>query len=442
MITFTTIKNIGFVLTRFEGTDGVTLETKKWTHVLTTMGYNCYFFVGTSDSQPERTMTVPEAFFDHPDIRRIQEKCFGKSTRTSKITGQIHGMRKKLKNDLYSFIDKFSIDMLITENALTIPMNIPLGLAITELIAETGIPTIAHHHDFYWERDRFIVNCVQDFLSMAFPPNLSSIHHVVINSQANSNLSYRTGISSRIIPNVFQYSASAPFIDEFNKDIRKDLGLEEDDLFFLQPTRIVARKGIEHSIEVVNRMKDPKIKLVVTHSAGDEGDEYLKRIISYAKLLNVPLIIKPDIIESERRITADGKKIYTIWDIYPHADFITYPSLYEGFGNAFLEAIFFKKPILVNRYSIYHQDIEPIGFNVVSIDGYVTDEAVKKIKHILKHPEERRKLVNNNYELASRFFSYEVLEQKLSTIISNIEGISNERRDPAKWQHLSLLSYD
>ena len=74
--------------------------------------------------------------------------------------------------------------------------------------------------------------------------------------------------------------------------------------------------------------------------------------------------------------------------------------------------------------------------------GYVTDEVVKEITHILKHPEERRKLVNNNYELASRFFSYEVLEQKLRTIISNIEGISNERRDPAKWQHLSLLSDD
>ena len=442
MVTFTSVKNIGFVLTRFEGTDGVTLETKKWRHVLTTMGYNCYFFAGSSDSEPEKTMIVPQASFDHPNIRKIQEKCFGELTRTSKLTGQIHCVRKKLKNDLYSFVEKFSIDMLISENALTIPMNIPLGLAITELIAETGIPTIAHHHDFYWERERFMVNCVQDLLSTAFPPNLPSMQHVVINSQADSNLSYRTGISSCIIPNVFQYSASTPSIDDYNKDVRKDLGLEEDDIFFLQPTRIVARKGIEHSIEVLNRLKNPKAKLVITHFAGDEGMEYQKRITSYAKLLNVPLIIKPEIIESERRITPDGKKIYTVWDIYPHADFVTYPSLYEGFGNAFLEAIFFKKPILVNRYSIYQQDIEPIGFDVVSMDGYVTDEVVKKIKHILKHPEERRKLVNNNYELAYRFFSYEVLKQRLGTIISNIEGISNERRDHMKRQELSLLSDD
>jgi len=351
-------------------------------------------------------------------------------------------MRKKLKKDLYNFIEKLSIDMLITENALTIPMNIPLGLALTELIAEMGIPTIAHHHDFFWERERFMVNCVQDFLLMAFPPKLSSIQHVAINSQAESNLSYRTGISSCTIPNVFQYSAIAPAIDSYNKDVRRDIGLEEDDIFFLQPTRIVARKGIEHSIEVINRIKDPKAKLVITHSADDEGREYHDRIISYAKLLNVPLIIKPEIIENERRITPDGKKTYTVWDIYPHADFVTYPSLYEGFGNAFLEAIFFKKPILVNRYSIYQQDIEPIGFDVVSMDGYVTDEVVKKIRHILRHPEERRILVNRNFDLASRFFSYEVLEQRLRTIISKFEGITNGQGDYAKRQQLSLLSDD
>ena len=27
-------------------------------------------------------------------------------------------------------------------------MNLPLGVALTHFIAETGFPTIAHHHDF------------------------------------------------------------------------------------------------------------------------------------------------------------------------------------------------------------------------------------------------------------------------------------------------------
>jgi hypothetical protein len=59
----------------------------------------------------------------------------------------------------------------------------------------------------------------------------------------------------------------------------------------------------------------------------------------------------------------------SLWDVYPHADFITYPSLYEGFGNAFLEAIYFKKPLLINRYAIFVRDIEPKGFDLITMDG-------------------------------------------------------------------------
>jgi hypothetical protein len=59
--------------------------------------------------------------------------------------------RLSIKKQLNEFIQTFNIDLLVTENVLTIPMHIPLGIALTELIAETQIPTIAHHHDFYWE---------------------------------------------------------------------------------------------------------------------------------------------------------------------------------------------------------------------------------------------------------------------------------------------------
>jgi len=66
-------------------------------------------------------------------------------------------------------------------------MHVPLGLSLTEIIAETQIPTVAHHHDFYWERVRYSINAVNDYLGMAFPPNLSNIEHVVINSAARED---------------------------------------------------------------------------------------------------------------------------------------------------------------------------------------------------------------------------------------------------------------
>lgn len=413
------IRNLGFISTRFQGTDGVSLEAAKWVEVLESMRFNCFFFSGLSDWEESKSMTNEKAFFYHPEIEEIHKKCFGVKTRSKELTERIQAIRVELKDSLYDFIKKFKIDMLIIENALAIPINIPFGLAITELVAETGIPAIAHHHDFYWERERFMVNCVNDYISMAFPPSLNSMMHVVINTAARKMLSYRRGVSSIVIPNVFDYAAEAPGIDDFNKDVKKDLGLAEDDLLFLQPTRVVQRKGIEHAIELVHRLNNPKIKLIITHSAKDEGKAYYDRIMDYAKLLGVDLIVKPELFGEKREKSADGSKIYSLWDVYPHADFITYPSTYEGFGNAFLEAVFFKKPILVNRYSIFQQDIEPIGFDAVVMDNFVTDETVIAVQRILDDSELRHRIVDKNYALAEKYFSHEVLAQELRGIMLN-----------------------
>lgn len=417
------IKRIGFVSTRIQGTDGVSLETAKWATVLRRMGYEDYYFAGVCDREPSKSMVVPEAFFDHPKIRWIQERCFKVYRRSSAVTGEIHTMRRRLKAALYRFINKFEIDLIIAENCLAIPMNLPLGLALTELIAETGIPTIAHHHDFYWERPRYFVNAVQDILNTAFPPSLPSIQHVVIQTQADRELSYRTGISPTVIPNVLDFKKEPQGINHYNADLRRDFGISEDDFLILQPTRVVSRKGIEHTIEVVSRLKNPKVKVVITHSTTDEGDAYYKRICSYAEHLGVQLIMKPEIVGDRRGRTKDNGKIYTIWDIYPHADLVSYPSTYEGFGNTFIEAVYFKKPILVNRYSTYVIDIKPLGFEVIEIEGWVTDEVVEVIRNLIDHRDAFQQKAEKNYRLAQRFFSYEVLRRKLKDILINFEGI-------------------
>ena len=177
-------KRFGFISTRFAGTDGVSLESAKWAEILWRHQHISYWFAGKLDTNPEVSYLCPEAYFEHPDIREINSTIFDRHQRSKAISGKIHTLRNLLKKRIYEFLEKFSIDIVVAENCLTIPMNIPLGLALTEVIAETGIPTIAHHHDFYWERDRYVVNAVSDYLQMAFPPTLPSIQHVVINSAA------------------------------------------------------------------------------------------------------------------------------------------------------------------------------------------------------------------------------------------------------------------
>jgi glycosyltransferase involved in cell wall biosynthesis len=406
------VKRIGIVATRLAGTDGVSLESDKWVQVMEDRRLNCYYFAGELDRPPERSYLAEEAHFNHPEIQEIQQACFGVTTRPRSLTKRIQEIKSKLKDDLYSFINQFKIDLLMPENSLTIPMNIPLGLAITELIAETGMPAIAHHHDFSWERDRFSINAVSDYLNMAFPPNLPTLSHTVINSYAEEQLAFRTGISARVIPNIMDFENPPPSPDDYTSDVRQAIGIADDELFVLQPTRVVKRKGIEHAIELVCRL-GMKAKLVISHDAGDEGFDYQDRLKEYANFLKVDLILASDIINEKRGRTKDGRKIYTLDDVYPYADLVTYPSTFEGFGNAFLEAIYFSKPIAVNTYSIYTKDIKPKGFSVIELDGYVTQDAVEKTKQILAEPKLCQEMVEHNYELGKRFFSYDVLRRRL-----------------------------
>ncbi len=414
--------NIGFVSTRFSGADGVSLESSKWAEVFEKTGYNCFWFAGELDKKPENSFLVPEASFQHEKNVWINEQVFGKKGREPAVTELIHDLRSHLKIQLNNFIKTFKIDLLIAENALTIPMHIPLGLSLTETLAETQIPTIAHHHDFYWERVRFSINSVNDYISMAFPPNLPNIEHVVINSAAREELAHRRGISATIIPNVLDFE-NPPVTDSKSiESFRQSLDLKPDDIIILQPTRIVKRKGIEYAIGLVKELNHPRYKLVISHEAGDEGFEYLDMIKEYANEQGVELLLVKTRITDPWAIQTGSERQYSLWDIYPFADFITYPSLVEGFGNAFLEAVYFKKPILINRYATFVKDIEPQGFDLAVMDGFLTKKTVKKVREILESHDKRDKLVNLNYEIASRHYSYSILRKHLNYIMINFFG--------------------
>jgi hypothetical protein len=180
---------------------------------------------------------------------------------------------------------------------------------------------------------------------------------------------------------------------------------------------VVQRKGIEHAIELVSRM-GRRAKLVISHASGDEGYDYEQRLKEYSDLMRVDTLFVSELINEKRGTTRSGQKVYTLEDVYPFADLVTYPSTFEGFGNAFLEAVYFRKPVVVNAYSIYTKDIKPKGFDVIEIDGYVTGEAVKKTLAVLDDSDRRRKMVDHNYQLGLKHFSYAGLHMSLKNYLA------------------------
>jgi len=414
--------SFGFVSTRFSGLDGVSLETKKWMQVLTAKGCQTCFLAGEIDTPAEVSRCEPLLSFKDERILKIQASLFQEGARNNDLSREIDQYKWELKKIIYDFYREFNFDILVVENAFTIPLNIPLGLALTEFISEANVNTIAHHHDFYWERDRFSNPAANDYLRAAFPPVHPLIQHTVINSQAGQQLARNTGESSTLIPNVIDFKIYPSGIDSYNSDFREAIGVNKEDLLVLHPTRIVSRKAIETSIEIVKKLKSCNAVLVITHDAGDEGFSYLYRIREYAELLDIRMKIVSDRVGIERASNENGEKIYSFWDTYYNADLISYPSLYEGYGNAFVEAVYARKPIVVNRYKIFNLDIMPKKFDVISFDRYITKETIRQIEEVLDNRKHREEIVEKNYMLGWRYLSYEMLEEKLEQILISIYG--------------------
>lgn len=455
--------NIGFISTRIAGTDGVSLEIVKLATILHRLGHRCCYCAGELDADrvPGRAATegrlyAPEMHFAHPEAVWIHDHCFGTKVAAGGLYERIEAMADRLTAAVARFIDEQGVDVLFVQNALSIPMHVPLGVALTDLIARTGIPTLAHNHDLAWERERFTVNCIPEILARCFPPALPSVQHLVINSLAQQALAERKGITATLLPNIFDYATAAPAMTPANADMRASLGLGDEHLLILQPTRVIARKGIELAIELVRRLREPGQRsrllgkepvLAITHRAGDEGLAYLEKLRSQAALAGVPLIYAAERFAAQAGADVGAgcprpymssrpdasPRPYVLWDAYVHADFVTYPSLIEGFGNALLETLYFRLPALVNRYAVYAADIAPLGFDLVEIDAHdgptnlaaITSETVDAVVEAMMDPVRRRRMVEWNYHLARQHYSFEAVTPLLGALVERVSVAAN-----------------
>jgi glycosyltransferase involved in cell wall biosynthesis len=411
---------IGFISTRLNGTDGVSLEVEKWAKVLRRLGHDLFYCAGELGGYASGGTLIPQLHFDHQSVVLLSRRAFDEATDSDgdRVCDEIYAQADEIRPPLRHFIRSNRLDLIIVQNALTIPMNLPLGVCLTGLIAELGINTIGHHHDFFWERQRYQTNTILDLLDTTFPAKLPSIQHVTINSIAQERLKARRGIESIVIPNVHDFATSPPEIDSYSRDFRQAIGLAEDDLFVLQPTRVIQRKGVEMAIELVHRLELPNAHLFITHRAHDEGLSYWHWLKREAGVMHVDLRLIDHLIGTERA-KIDGHKVYSLWDAYPHADLVTYPSTYEGFGNALLEAIYFRRLVVVNRYPVYNADIGPLGFEFIELDGFVDEAAVGRTRELLNDPGQVKAMAEKNYAIAQDNFSLEVLESKLKAVLSS-----------------------
>ncbi|MDC7124730.1 MAG: glycosyltransferase family 4 protein [Spirochaetales bacterium] len=432
---------IAFIAGKLGDVDGVSLEVEKWVDILESEGHEIFAIAGKFSNnlksvKNERRLQIDDLSFDSPHQHEYEQMVFPflnkfqtyiSEEKLKQTTEEMNHKSSYIADAIFDFIQRNSIDVIVAQNTNAMPMTLLGGLAVYKLCSEKRIATIFHHHDFWWERSRFVNSAIENILLKTMPPQIPGTEHVVLSDYAAHILRSIKRINPRIIPNCEDYDNPVS-MDDYNSDFRKELGFREDDIIVLQPTRIVPRKRIEDSVRFVGKlgMRYPemmrKLHLVISLYQGDEPDtNYITMIKELADKYEVPLHFISDRVAAARGIDKDGRKIYTNRDVLANADFATYLPIWEGFGNALLEGIAAKLPVVCSTYLVYKTDIRVHDFDIIEVpDKYddenkliIPDSSLDRVYEILHDKDLKKNMVEQNFKTAKENFGYDKLREVL-----------------------------
>jgi glycosyltransferase involved in cell wall biosynthesis len=396
---------VAVVGARFAGLDGVSLEAAKVAEALEQVGHEIVWYGGEVGPEFSPAVRCAAASFDAELNSQIQRLAFADGD-PADVRALIVSAVAEIRVSFEGFLDLHGIDSVIVQNAWAIPMQLPLAIAITDVVRDRAIPTIGHHHDFHWERPRFAGCVVPEILDEYFPPSGDHIAHVVINTIAAQDLQSRRGLGSSVLPNVMDFERRG-LVHDGGERFRSLVGIAKEEVVLLQPTRVIRRKGIELTVKLAGRLPGEPM-VIVTHP-DDLDIEYWAELTSLATDLEVRL-----------RLVDAGRDRHSLASAYAAADLVCFPSLYEGFGNALVEAVYYRRPLMVNRYPVYVRDIAPLGFDFLELNGGVTDESVAAAAEMIDGGAAVDAAVAGNFEIGSESLSYTRAARELEASFSEV----------------------
>ncbi|MBI9096643.1 MAG: glycosyltransferase family 4 protein [Sphaerochaeta sp.] len=450
--------NIGMVHFKTGDTDGVSLEMDKWREIFLASGHKVYYCCGERPLAESYCTVIPALSYLSEETCALDTGTFDSLEgfgSEGAYEEALLATTQALKKELLSWVDRCSLNILIVENIWSVGLHPAAAIALDEIARQRKLAVLAHHHDFYWERVvpvRLTCKRSMEVCDRYLPPHSQGYVHVVINSKAQKALAERKGIHATVIPNVFDFSEGPWEKDAFNGDFRQVFGIADSDVLLLQATRVVRRKGIELAVDFAQALQQQletqrglplyngeiysdksRVFLVLCGTIVNDGGQYLAQLQKKAAKQGVNLLWIGNRI-GHTRSDVQGRKTYSLWDAYAHADMVTYPSYWEGWGNQLLEAVRAKLPVALFPYEIYRSDIAPSGFSMIELGKSESlqwderglavlpqaqvGEAAREASKVLFDTHARSIMVDSNFMIGQKTFSMESLRLLLEPFMA------------------------
>ena len=334
---------------RLHGPDGVSVEAAKWITALERLGFRVVTVAGLPPADrvvPGLAMSIdggspPPA----PPMAEVREALDG-------------------------------ADLVVVENLLSLPLNPAAADVVASALA--GRPTVLHHHDLPWQRARF--GHVREV------PTDPMWAHVTINQLSSEQLRAR-GIPSTTIYNTFDTRVPPGH----RRTTRQALGIADDRLLVLQPTRAIARKGVPAALALSEAL-DAVFWLLGPAEEGYGPD--LARLLAGA---SVPVVHGPGPAGPERRMA----------DAYAACDLVALPSTWEGFGNPAIESAVHRRPLAIGDYPVA-KELAAFGFTWFDAEDHA------QIAAWLDAPDPA--VLEHNFSIAREHFDAQLLPGRLAAV--------------------------
>lgn len=326
------------------GTDGVSIEAAKWSGAFETLGYEVTHIAGEGD---ETVTTIRGLRLDDT------------------VDVDIDALAKSLRH----------ADLVVVENLCSLPLNPAASRAVSELCR--GRPTIMRHHDLAWQR--------ADTAHLTLPRDDPHWRHVTINQRSVAELAAR-GYHATCLSNRFEMD---PPLGE-RLATRRALGIEDDQLLVIQPTRALPRKNVPLGLAVAESLG---ASFWLTGAAEDGYSQALDSLMEEA---SVPFL--------------RGQGPGTMDDAYAAADAVVLPSTWEGFGNPAIEAVTHRRPLCLARY--------PVAFEILAT-GITAFDPLRPLDLARWFEAPDSTLLTDNLAVARRHFDLADLPEDIATVVAS-----------------------